>query len=265
MNPWARLPSEKHHPRISFVRPQPTMAPNFDLSLSLLSNATMGYPTSDADAYFGHSPALAPITRISPFYTNATQPSFLLPPSYTTTRQMQEMREARNAISDPGGSPFVKAEDGSSEENAYPFYDISPHQLQSPVAARDTNFGTDVDTLMRAIQTKSEGQTHRIRKSLAPQVIDGRSTSDSNLLLLERNGPRSRRRYQCDVSTCAKVFFQKTHLEIHLRAHTGCKPFVSIPTSSAINCRYAYSVFRVALQRTLMRSAFLSAWKFEGA
>jgi len=27
---------------------------------------------------------------------------------------------------------------------------------------------------------------------------------------------------------CNKSFFQKTHLEIHIRAHTGAKPFVSL-------------------------------------
>ena len=26
---------------------------------------------------------------------------------------------------------------------------------------------------------------------------------------------------------CNKSFYQKTHLEIHVRAHTGAKPFVS--------------------------------------
>jgi uncharacterized Zn-finger protein len=26
---------------------------------------------------------------------------------------------------------------------------------------------------------------------------------------------------------CSKSFYQKTHLEIHVRAHTGAKPFVS--------------------------------------
>jgi uncharacterized Zn-finger protein len=39
---------------------------------------------------------------------------------------------------------------------------------------------------------------------------------------------KTRKRYQCSMPGCHKSFFQKTHLEIHTRAHTGVKPFVSI-------------------------------------
>lgn len=31
------------------------------------------------------------------------------------------------------------------------------------------------------------------------------------------------------MQECRKLFYQKTHLEIHTRAHTGVKPFVSLP------------------------------------
>ena len=39
--------------------------------------------------------------------------------------------------------------------------------------------------------------------------------------------PKPRKRYQCNMPGCNKSFYQKTHLEIHVRAHTGAKPFVS--------------------------------------
>ncbi|OCK97566.1 uncharacterized protein K441DRAFT_546672 [Cenococcum geophilum 1.58] len=48
-----------------------------------------------------------------------------------------------------------------------------------------------------------------------------------------RNAPENtkgshklKRRYQCNMPDCYKSFYQKTHLEIHTRAHTGVKPFL---------------------------------------
>lgn len=41
------------------------------------------------------------------------------------------------------------------------------------------------------------------------------------------NEQRSRKKYECTLPDCRKVFTQKTHLDIHMRAHTGIKPFVS--------------------------------------
>jgi len=36
---------------------------------------------------------------------------------------------------------------------------------------------------------------------------------------------KSRKRYECEFAGCNKSFFQKTHLEIHTRAHSGDKPY----------------------------------------
>ena len=44
--------------------------------------------------------------------------------------------------------------------------------------------------------------------------------------------PKGKKRYQCTMPDCDKSFYQKTHLEIHIRAHTGVKPFVSLFESS---------------------------------
>lgn len=43
---------------------------------------------------------------------------------------------------------------------------------------------------------------------------------------------KPRKRYQCTIEDCNKSFYQKTHLEIHTRAHTGVKPFVSLLQTS---------------------------------
>ncbi|RPA78286.1 hypothetical protein BJ508DRAFT_188125, partial [Ascobolus immersus RN42] len=36
---------------------------------------------------------------------------------------------------------------------------------------------------------------------------------------------KPRKRYECTFPSCNKSFFQKTHLEIHTRAHSGDKPY----------------------------------------
>lgn len=71
-------------------------------------------------------------------------------------------------------------------------------------------FSTNIDTLMRAIQAKQETEQHPKEASRATQ------SPHSN----------ARKRYHCPFPSCGKTFFQKTHLEIHTRAHTGIKPFV---------------------------------------
>ncbi|KAJ2778021.1 hypothetical protein H4R18_004842 [Coemansia javaensis] len=40
----------------------------------------------------------------------------------------------------------------------------------------------------------------------------------------EDNGGR-RRRFVCTVAGCGKVFYQRAHLNIHIRSHTGYKPY----------------------------------------
>jgi uncharacterized Zn-finger protein len=54
-------------------------------------------------------------------------------------------------------------------------------------------------------------------------------------LLESKVTPKPRKRYQCHMPDCNKSFYQKTHLEIHIRAHTGAKPFVSQLTQSDLD------------------------------
>jgi hypothetical protein len=78
-------------------------------------------------------------------------------------------------------------------------------------------FGTDVDTLMKAIQAKSQN----VQPQKSSTVDQSRPVDDANA------GKDDKKRYQCNIGSCSKVFFQKTHLDIHERAHTGVKPYVS--------------------------------------
>ncbi|KAI7970103.1 hypothetical protein EIK77_001493 [Talaromyces pinophilus] len=55
----------------------------------------------------------------------------------------------------------------------------------------------------------------------------GRVVSDS-----PDGSTKHKRKHQCTLPGCGKLFTQKTHLDIHMRAHTGLKPFVSISTGT---------------------------------
>lgn len=48
------------------------------------------------------------------------------------------------------------------------------------------------------------------------------------------------KRYECDVDGCGKSFYQKTHLEIHTRAHRGLKLYESRPLNGANGDGSAY-------------------------
>lgn len=100
------------------------------------------------------------------------------------------------------------------------------------------HFSTDVDTLMKAIQAK---QPTPEKRRAAPQEVSetpaGRGPLQADALPKEpqsqtKPGEKGKKRYQCDMPGCNKSFYQKTHLDIHRRAHTGFKPFVGSPRSN---------------------------------
>ena len=214
--------------------PRQTLLQDFDMSLSLFTTSNLEYPINYMETNLGYNPNATTDLRPNPFYGNTTPQQFFVPPPFTITQGIPEVREARNALVGINSSPTIKAEDGPLTKDAPVFQDILAHKSHTPVARHDTEFGTDVDTLVRAIQKKSANRPQRARNSPVYRC-SGRRSSDSDASMKGslkevksgRSSQASRKKYQCTMSTCAKTFFQKTHLEIHLRAHTGCKPFVS--------------------------------------
>ncbi|CEJ80946.1 hypothetical protein VHEMI01102 [[Torrubiella] hemipterigena] len=91
------------------------------------------------------------------------------------------------------------------------------------------NFETDVDELMKAIQTSSEKEnaTQGPTPAATPNgegAMSPASMHDACPSTPTDNKPK--KKWVCDGPNCNKSFIQKTHLDIHRRTHTGAKPYV---------------------------------------
>jgi len=160
-------------------------------------------------------------------------------------------------------SPPIKTEprwntpNSASSSAASSFVSTSTKTITSttPVnGATEVTFGTEVDTLMKAIQAKAQAtspQTSSIEQKrpvvgapLHPPFVqvspksEVHSTRDASNLRLTygelqeepTNAKGTKKRYLCTIEGCTKSFYQKTHLDIHERAHTGAKPYVGKST-----------------------------------
>ncbi|KAF2866523.1 zinc finger protein-like protein OZF [Massariosphaeria phaeospora] len=156
--------------------------------------------------------------------------------SYPGSSEMQPLpavREARNAFS--ARTPPVKSESNSPVQPSQMYNDglyVRDHK-QSQADGRDGSgiaFATDVDTLMKAIQAKqSDPQPPEPPVVHEPCHVRPSTGSCDSLSAQEdesKPSQKPKKRYQCSMPNCNKSFYQKTHLEIHTRAHTGIKPFV---------------------------------------
>ena len=125
-------------------------------------------------------------------------------------------------------------------------------------------FGTDVDTLMKAIQSKTQqtksqpqpnssiDQSTSVVGFPAPTSLSSFSMNNTRTFIehvekeneqrltsdgFQDNKTPPKKRYECSIKGCDKSFYQKTHLEIHARAHTGVKPYVS---TNLLSTEYQY-------------------------
>jgi uncharacterized Zn-finger protein len=125
-------------------------------------------------------------------------------------------------------SPIVKGEEQHytrfSEE--LPPAQITPAPTlttSSPASTHVSLAGarTDVDALMRAIQAKSANASPATSSPHVQQNYPYLNSPETD----EAAAKKARKRYDCVEPGCGKSFYQKTHLDIHVRAHTGVKPF----------------------------------------
>lgn len=106
---------------------------------------------------------------------------------------------------------------------AFPTPDPSPHLTPSPKILPQTEQAGSINSLMKEIQLRSRepedqesiGQYSRTNHAAFSQ---GR---------MPNNSTQKEKKHVCPQPDCGKTFSQKTHLDIHLRSHSGLKPFVS--------------------------------------
>ncbi|RAL63605.1 hypothetical protein DID88_003649 [Monilinia fructigena] len=91
-----------------------------------------------------------------------------------------------------------------------------------PTGSDETHIGsTAVDRLMKIIQDKT--QTLQLQSQL-PSITQSTPMAQDE----SRRSKTVKKKYRCTFENCPSSFPQKTHLDIHLRKHTGAKPFSSL-------------------------------------
>jgi uncharacterized Zn-finger protein len=140
----------------------------------------------------------------------------------------------------PPPLPAVKLEPNSPIQPSNVFSDASVNGDCQHASEPPIDFATHVDTLMKAIQAKQKPDSQQRQLPAKVPALDDQEFGNAthSLSPQEKEGEtksrrRSKKRHQCTIPGCDKRFYQKTHLQIHIRSHTGDKPFVS-PLSSSV-------------------------------
>jgi len=259
------MPDYRQH-RFHDMAARHMVAPGIDLSMSLYSNAGMGYTVPCQNAGFNYNFQPGNTLAFDSFAHYDHQPLGPLPPLFPNVPEPLSTQCARYPLPGACETLNVKVEDSSPTES---FAWLHSGDGASGIDD-DTTFGTEVDTLMRTIQTKTKAKT-RSQEDFSPRenVCHSYGEENSSPVVAQEDyfsrtsspwsGAKARKTYQCDLPTCAKLFYQKTHLEIHMRAHTGYKPFVSDPRwPRALDHADCYT--QLAVQRAILWSALLATW-----
>lgn len=172
-----------------------------------------------------------------------------------------DIRPAKNAVNRVGKDPLAKPVPGTgaSSSASTPQAATNGATTSQDKNSTEIDFSTEVDVLMKTIQAKNDSEQPtgmQAQQSLPPlqQLTHGNQLAHASASmypppappgypmaappvasphgLMEEPASRSgkKRKYTCTLPHCGKGFSQKTHLDIHIRAHTGDKPFVSNPT-----------------------------------
>ncbi len=209
-------------------------ASNFELTSSFFANPAFTYSTQYNSIDLGYDLGLGYVGSNLGHGANASPQQIFGQHSASYSEQGLHAPAAQQLVPDEPAqqSPAIKVEAASQDVDNVEFHPHSVPTSRLPACATNKDAGTDVDTLMKAIQTKAKTSLTQAPSSTAFGGSSESSSSDSNSSATKKTDRRrfkARRKYPCKVQSCAKVFTQKTHLEIHMRAHTGYKPYVGAP------------------------------------
>ncbi|MCJ1405139.1 hypothetical protein MMC11_008365 [Xylographa trunciseda] len=219
------LPDDRR-PLMQNLPSTPLVMPPFDIGMAFFTNigATYSYPPQYPTLdYIPHPVPAVPYDTVGHY---SQQPVATPVSVFAAVTDGACMRNERYHSSGAHEELHIKAESSSPSQT------FAVLQTSDPVAG-GPNFGTHVDTLMRAIQIKTSGTVHS-KYHLQEGLIARRGSSIAGVSHTSFDSPTAsksseakiKKTYKCDIALCAKQFYQKTHLEIHMRAHTGYKPFL---------------------------------------
>jgi len=260
MDPSGMVPYDSR-PMTSAPVQRPVMSSHFAMSptYNVAPMPVVSGPPYTAHNHFGtftsfnHAPAPLDSSYKQPYQDRPTLR--IMAPESDPGQGVVYRRGSRHSFEAQSPNPSIKSESQLSVRSGMTNRSVTARTITSNIPLNPQNevsFSTNVDTLMKAIQSKSE--TEAIVKKTetetqvavaAPSPVAARETSpietparaesetspptDSLLMGCRQAEERAqRKRYSCEVSGCSKSFFQKTHLDIHRRAHTGDKPYVSL-------------------------------------
>ena len=215
-------PDSRWHQRHFNLSALPT--PTFDFGSALFPQSIFNCPPVYDSLALGYDFGLGSTGNDISCAPNVSPQQIFGPQSSYPIQQQRAISYPRDQRSRP-----IKIEtDGSESLKVLP-HDPQREDDQSPFGTDQDRIGTDVDTLMKTIQSQVKVPVQQIELAQSEKSRSPNSSSDAECSSLEpskRVASSSRRRYSCKMPSCAKSFTQKTHLEIHTRAHTGYKPYV---------------------------------------
>ena len=216
--------------RLFAMPPYIRLSPELDIAFDLFPTSTSNFPMDLGVRKFYHN-FDDPTTTLLSYASGIESDVYSMHgQSFPSTASALTPSGASTAVVfDSERETLVKSEDAVMDGTGS--CDRSVEQESDESCAKSNPiFSTQVDTLMRTIQTKStKGQASSApspQLNASPHLIMSEHSVQADTDVTKRHRSRSRKSYRCSIPSCTKVFYQKTHLEIHLRAHTGHKPFV---------------------------------------
>ncbi|CAI6333451.1 unnamed protein product [Periconia digitata] len=204
-------------------RPFPSTTSHMDLQMPLFSAHAMSTSMPYQSTQFAFESIQVNPYNIQQNFPLSYGPSITPTFSYPGAHALQPLppvREARTGFVIEESTPSVKSESCSPIQSTQSsFSHASCAGEQKPSGSEDghlgngVHFSTDVDTLMKTIQSKQKPE-EVVQRAPSPKKESEPKASQ-----------KPRKRYHCTKPDCSKSFLQKTHLDIHIRAHTGAKPF----------------------------------------